>query len=63
MMIEGGARWGFDPIWESDEIPSEPYVDHATVMNQINDSKQEKRRQILLSYLQAEIRRTNYLAH
>lgn len=21
MMIEGGARWGFDPVWESDDIP------------------------------------------
>jgi len=42
MMIEGGARWGFDPVWEADDVPS----DSNTL-----ECKRSKVREILQSYL------------
>ncbi len=59
MMIEGGARWGYDPIWESDEIPSGLEEEPLKICG----SKKEKVRRILLSYLQSKIRHANYLEH
>jgi hypothetical protein len=41
MMIEGGARWGFDPVWEADDIP----------MGEARECKKAKVRGILQSHL------------
>lgn len=44
MMIEGGARWGYDPVWESDDTPS-------SSASSANDCKKAKVRAILQSHL------------
>lgn len=59
MMIEGGARWGYDPMWESDDIPFQPGNENVAVC----ETKNEKRRSILQAYLQSQVRRENYWEH
>lgn len=44
MMIEGGARWGFDPMWEADSIPSGPRDDVVQTQNEQTVTKQDRRR-------------------
>lgn len=52
MMIEGGARWGYDPVWEGDDDII-PVVDSEKATAQACESKREKRHFILEQHLQS----------
>ena len=52
MMIEGGARWGYDPVWEGDDDII-PVVDSEKTTAQACENKREKRHFILEQHLQS----------
>ena len=62
MMIEGGARWGYDPVWEGDDDII-PVVDSEKTTAQACENKREKRHFILEQHLQSQTRLENYLEH
>jgi len=42
MMIEGGSRWGYDPVWVQNEKPKEEKIANDEAVKQRDDDQDEE---------------------